>query len=133
MIDKFNELATSVATAVRSAHSGTWVTGERTAKPAHFPCVAIVEADRVEDARRTDNSLKENTIVMLVEITVFSNKTSERRSECIGILATASDVLKQKNGRMISKVEGYLDQDSTIYMVQARYRLATDGTYWYTY
>ena len=133
MINKFNELATSIATACRTAHSGIWVTGERTYMPSKFPCIAIVEADRYEDPSHVDNTLVEKNVVMLIELTIFSNKTSGRRSECIGILETASDVLKSKNARMISKIEGFSDVDDTIYMVQARYRLATDGTYWYTY
>lgn len=133
MIDKFNELYTNIATAVRTAHTGAFVTGERIPAPEKFPCVAIIEADRYEDQMSVDNSLTEKLVVMMLEVNIFSNKQTGKRSECVGILSTVTDTFKSKNGRMLSKVEGYFDQKCTIYMIQARFRLATDGTHWYTY
>lgn len=133
MIDVFNQIYTDVATAVRADHPGTFVTGERLNKPSKFPTVMVIEADNYEPPESVDNSLKENLAALMYEITVFSNKTSGKRSECIDILSTIDDVLKHKNGRRIARVEGYFDSEATIYMVTARYRLKTDGINLYTF
>ena len=133
MIDVFNQIYTDVATAVRSAHSGTFVTGERLNKPSQFPTVMVIEADNYEPPESVDNSLKENLAALMYEITVFSNSSSRKRAECIEILSTIDDVMKRKNGRRIARVEGYFDSESTIYMVTARYRLKTDGVNLYTF
>lgn len=133
MIDIFNTIYTDVATSVRTAHSGTFVTGERLNKPSKFPTVMIVEADNYEAPESVDNSLEEKLAALMYEVTVFSNKTSGKRAECIAILSTIDDIFKSKNGRRIARVEGYFDSESTIYMVTARYRLKTDGTNLYTF
>lgn len=132
MIDIFNRMFTDAATAARSAHPGTFVTGERIGAPSKFPCVMFVEADSYEDRRYMDNTLTERVTTLMYEITVFSNKQDGKRAECIEILSTIDDVMKRKNGTRIARVEGYFDSESKIYMVTARYRLATDGTNYYT-
>lgn len=133
MINIFNRIYTDVASAVRTAHSGTFMTGERLAKPSKFPCVMFIEADNYEDRASIDNSLKENIASLMYEITVFSNKSNGKRAECIDILSTIDTEMKHKNASRIARVEGYFDTESKIYMVTARYRLKTDGTNLYTF
>jgi hypothetical protein len=133
VIDVFNQIYTDVATAVRTDYPGTFVTGERLNKPSKFPTVMVIEADNYEPPESVDNSLRENLAALMYEITVFSNKTSGKRSECIDILSTIDEVMKHKNGRRIARVEGYFDSEATIYMVTARYRLKTDGINLYTF
>ena len=133
MTDIFNEIFTTVATAVRESRSGTFVTGERVPSPTVFPTVVFLEADSYEDARFSDNSLTENLTALMYEVTVFSNKTGGKRSECIEILSEIDTIMREHNARRISRAEGYFDAEAKIYMVTARYNVKTDGTYLYTF
>lgn len=133
MTDIFNRNFTDIATAVRSQFPGTFVTGERLNKPSQFPCVMVVEADSYEDEQYVDNTLKENVTALLYDITVFSNKTEGKRSECIEILSAVDDVMRMKNAHRFARAEGYFDSESTIYMVTGRYRLKTDGDLYYSF
>lgn len=133
MINIFNEMYTAIATAVRGSFDSVFVTGERVAMPPKFPCVMIVEADNYEVDSSLDNSGRERLAALMYEITVFSNLSQGKRSQCIEILSTIDDVMKSKNGTRIARVEGYFDTESKIYMVTARYRLKTDGEYTYTF
>ena len=133
MRDILPTIFTDISTAVHASYSTAYVTGERIATPSQFPCVTVVQADNYEDRYSMDNSLTEQLTVLMYEITVFSNSTGGKRSQCIDIMMLIDDVMKHKNGTRISCVEGYFDSQSKIYMVQARYRFATDGTHYYTY
>ena len=133
MTNIFNEMFTDIANPVRTAFPGTFVTGERVPVPAKFPCVAVIEADNYEDRRSIDNSGVERLTVLMYEITVFSNKQTGKRSQCIEILDLIDGIMKRKNASRIARVEGYFDSESTIYTIQARYRLKTDGIYLYTF
>lgn len=133
MINIFNRIYTDVASAVRTAHPGTAITGERLAKPSKFPSVMFIEADSYEDTGYMDNTLTERITALMYEITVFSNKSDGKRAECIDILSTIDTEMRRKNATRIARVEGYFDTESKIYMVTARYRLKTDGTNLYTF
>lgn len=133
MTNIFNWVFTQIATPVRESHPGIFVTGERIPGPSRFPCVEVVEADNYEDRSGIDNTLKENLTALMYEITVFSNKTSGKRSECIEILSEIDTTMKLMNATRIARIEGYFDSAATIYMVKARYRLKTDGTNLYTF
>lgn len=133
MIDIFNRNFTDVATAVRATFPDIYIAGVRMNKPPQFPSVMFVEADSYEDERYRDNTARENVTALMYEITVFSNKQDEKRAECIEILSIIDDVMRRKNARRIARVEGYFDVESTIYMVTARYRMKTDGSYYYAF
>lgn len=133
MTNIFNEMFTDIANPVRAAFPGAFVTGERVPVPAKFPCIAVIEADNYEDRRSIDNSGIERLTVLMYEITVFSNKQTGKRSQCIEILDLIDGIMKRKNASRIARVEGYFDSESTIYTIQARFRLKTDGTYLYTF
>lgn len=133
MTNIFNEMFTKIAQPVRASFPGAFVTGERIPAPSKFPCVSVIEADNYEDTNSIDNSGIERITNLMYEITVYSNKTSGKRSECIEILELIDGIMKSKNASRISRVESYYDRDSTIYAIQARYRLKTDGTNLYTF
>ena len=59
MIDYQNEIFTSVATAVRSAHAGTNVTGEYTRSPSKFPALTVDEIENVTVPALVDSSKEE--------------------------------------------------------------------------
>lgn len=133
MLNVFNSVFTAIATTVRASVPGVTLTGERIAAPTKFPCVTVVEADNYEDPQYINNTLTEQVTALMYEITVFSNLTSGKRSQCIEILQIIDDVMKRKNGTRMARVEGYFDTEGKIYMVTARYRMKTDGVNWYTF
>lgn len=133
MTDIFNEIFTDIATPVRLEVSDTFVTGERVAIPSRFPCVSVVEADNYEVRESIDNSGRERLTALMYEITVYSNLSAGKRAQCIGILSIIDNVMKSKNANRIARIEGYVDGESRIYMIRARYRLKTDGYYLYTF
>ena len=133
MLNVFPSVYTDIATPIRAAYPSVFMTGERVAAPTKFPCVMVVEADNYEDAAYRNNTLTEQITALMYEITVYSNLTSGKRSQCIDILQIIDDVMKRKNGTRIARVEGYLDTEGKIYMVTARYRAKTDGVNWYTF
>ena len=133
MLNVFPSVYTDIATPVRVAYPSVFMTGERVAAPTKFPCVMVVEADNYEDAAYRNNTLTEQITALMYEITVYSNLTSGKRSQCIDILQIIDDVMKRKNGTRIARVEGYLDTEGKIYMVTARYRMKTDGVNWSTF
>ena len=59
MIDCQNEIFTKVATAVRSNHEGTTVTGEYTRSPSRFPIVTLDEIENVMVDALVDSSDEE--------------------------------------------------------------------------
>lgn len=133
MTDIFDEMFTAIAQPVRAAFPGAFVTGERIPAPAKFPCVTVIEADNYEDANSIDNSFTENLTSLMYEITVYSNKASGKRTQCIEILNLIDGLMKSKNASRIARVEGYFDKEATIYTIRARYRLKTDGVNLYTF
>lgn len=133
MRDLLPTIFTDIATPVRAAVSGAFVTGERIDAPSKFPCVVVVEADNYEDTSGVDNTLKENLTALMYEITVFSNLQNGKRSQCIEILGIIDTIMRRKNALRMARVEGYFDSESKIYMVTARYRLKTDGKNYYTF
>ncbi len=69
MIDIENDIFSTVATAVRTAHPGTFVVGEFVYAPPTLPAVTIVEADnRIVQQMRTLNI--ENAVAVMYEVNI---------------------------------------------------------------
>jgi hypothetical protein len=133
MVNVFPYIFTDIATPLRLQFPGIFVTGERVSAPAKFPCVEVIEADNYVVESSMDNTMKENITALMYEVTVFSNKTSGKRSQCIEILSQIDDIMRRKNGQRFVRTEGYFDSESSIYMIKARYRLKTDGYRFYKF
>lgn len=88
MVDIENEVFTTVATALRTAVSGIFVSGERIAAPKNFPCASIVEADNSTYLKTLGSSLTENHSDLMYQADVYSNLTSGRKTQAKTILAT---------------------------------------------
>lgn len=130
------QLFTEIATEVRSQFPGTFVTGEWVDAPAQFPCVSIVEADNYFDRSSFDNTLKENLAVLMYQVTVFSNKQTGKRFQCVEILSLIDDMFRMKNAIRIGRTESYVDPSTKkIYQMTARYRVRVkdDGEGNYTF
>ncbi len=126
MIDYQNEIFTSVATAVRSAHTGTTVTGEYTRSPSKFPTVTIDEIENVTVSELVDSSNKEKYCGLTYRLQVFSNKTAGKKAEARAIFATVDKVMLSLGFRRITYSATPDIYDSTVYSVNATYEAIID-------
>ena len=126
MIDYQNEIFTSVATAVRSAHDGTTVTGEYTRSPSKFPTVTLDEIENITVPELVDSSDEEKYCGVAYRLQVFSNKTAGKKAEARAIFATADKVMLGLGYRRITYTTTPEIYDSTIYSITATYEAIID-------
>ena len=130
MIDIETELFNTVATIVRNAHTGVYVTGSYNPSPSSFPCVSIVEIFNAVYRNTSTNVNEENHAAVTYEVNVYSNKQNGRKAECKAILNTV-DVALANLGftrRMAEPIPNM--EDATVYRMLARYRavVGSDST-----
>lgn len=132
MIDKLNEIFTSVATSVRTKHTGTTVTGEYTRKPSKFPAVTLDEIQNVVIDRLEDSSNAENFAGVTYRAQVFSNKRTGKKTEAREIFATVDAEMRRMGFRRVTYTTTPEIYDSTIYNISATYE-AVVSTAGYVY
>ena len=129
MIDLENDIFTAVATALRTAHSGIFVTGEYVPVPPKFPAVSIVEADnRVVEGLRTLNI--ENAARVMYECNVYSNKANGKKSEAKAIANTLDTAFASIGFTRTLKNQVPNFNDATIYRIVCRYEAIIDKDFW---
>lgn len=129
MIDCENEVYTRVVTVLREQFPGIDLTGDYTKAPSSFPHVSITQSDNAVIAERTTGT-KEMAQVMF-EVNVYSNLQPGKKTECKKIMKVIDEVLFSMNFRRIVLTPVPNMEDATIYRLTARYRVATDGQYFY--
>lgn len=129
MIDYQNETFTAVATAVRSNHNGTSVSGEYTRKPSTFPAVTLDEIENVTVGNLVDSSHDEKYAGVTLRLQVFSNKVGGKKAEARAIFATADRVIRGMGFRRITYSVTPEIYESTIYSITATYEaiVSADG------
>ncbi len=129
MIDRCNEIFSTVASHVRADHPGTSVTGEYTRKPSSFPAVTLDEIENVTVGSLVDSSDEERFSGVTYRLQVFSNLTSGKKAEARAIFATADKVMLGLGFRRITYTTTPEIYDSTIYSIQATYEaiVSKDG------
>ena len=133
MIDKLNEIFTSVATSVRNKHTGTTVTGEYTRKPSKFPAVTLDEIQNVVVDRLEDSSNAENFAGVTYRLQVFSNKRTGKKTEAREIFATSDAEMRRMGFRRVTYTTTPEIYDSTIYCIMATYEAVVSAAgYVYT-
>lgn len=129
MIDLENDVFANVATILRAAHAGIFVTGEYTPVPPKFPAVSIVEADnRVVESMRTLNI--ENAVSVMYEVNVYSNKASGKKGEAKAIAATLDEAFAGMGFTRTMKNQVPNLNDATIYRIVCRYEAIIDKDFW---
>lgn len=122
MINLESPLFTELATALRIAYPGIFVTGEHVPIPANFPAVSIVEADNATDKRSRTNSQEEQFAEVMYEVNVYSNRTQGKKAEARTIISTIDTMLLEYGfERVMLQPIPNLD-DATIYRMIGRYR-----------
>ena len=127
MIDFENEIFTAVATAVRSAHSGTTIKSEYLRSPASFPTVALSETDNVNVDALMDSSGEEKYAGLGYRLQVFSNKEGGKKTEAKAIFKTADEVLCGMGFRRRTYTTTPEIYNSTIFSIMATYEAIADA------
>ena len=126
MIDFENEIFTAVATAVRSAHSGTTIKSEYLRAPATFPTVTLSEIDNVNVDTLMDSSGTEKYAGLGYRLQVFSNAENGRKTEAKTIFKTADEILRAMGFRRRTYSTIPEIYNSTIYSITATYEGIAD-------
>ena len=126
MIDFMNEIFNTLASAVRSAHSGVTVTGEYTRQPSKFPTVTLDETENVTVGALEDSSVAERFSGLTYRLQVFSNKQNGKKAEARAIFATADAEMLRMGFRRITYTTTPEIYESTIYSITATYEAVVD-------
>lgn len=121
MIDIESELFTEIATILRNQFP-CYVSNVYVRRPPSFPAIFIEEADNATVRATQDSKSGENTVEVMYEVNVFSDRDSGKKAECKRIMAVIGDWFLQHNfNRVMQQPLPNLD-DATIYRLTARYR-----------
>lgn len=121
MIDIESELFTLIATALRAAYSGIYISGEYVSQPPQFPAVSFVEMENSVYLPGRDSSGIENFANVMYQVDVYSNLNRGKKAEARTIIGMI-DVLMAVNGftrTFLNPVQNM--NDPTIYRITARY------------
>lgn len=122
MIDVESELFTLIATALRSAYSGIFVTGEYVPAPASFPAVSIVEMDNTAYRPTQDSASVENDAEVVYEVNVYSNRAKGKKAEAKAITALIDGQFANLGFSRVFLNQTQNMNDATIYRMTGRYR-----------
>lgn len=129
MIDLEQKIFTDIATALRTAYEGIFVTSEYVPVPPRFPAVSIVEADnRIVEEMRTLRI--ENAARVMYEAQIYSNKTSGKKAEAKAIAETVDNFFSSIGFTRTFKNQVPNMNDATIYRIVCRYEAIIDKDFW---
>ena len=133
MINIENDIYTTVATALRSQFPNIFVAGEYVQAPAAFPAVTLVEADNYVDTSMSTINI-EDAVVVMYNLSVFSNKTSGKKEEAKKISDFADEQMRLLGFTRTSRTQVPNLADATIYRLESRYEAVVgfgnqDNTY----
>lgn len=129
MIDCENEVYTRIARVLRDKFSGINIAGEYVNAPSSFPHVSITQSDNSVVSEQMTGSAEMAQVMF--EINIYSNKADGRKTECKSIAKVIDDVMFKMNFKRIALTPIPNMEDATIYRIVARYRVMTDGKYFY--
>lgn len=123
MIDIENMLFTKVKNNLPSTvKTGTMYSSVQ----SEFPYVSLIVMDNSIYEPFIDSGRIENAVEIMVEVNVYSNKTSGKKEECKKLMKNIDDTLSG-----LGLVRSYCQptpnlEDATIYRITARYRAVVD-------
>lgn len=129
MIDCENEVYTRIARVLRDKFPGINIAGEYVNAPSSFPHVSITQSDNSVVSEQMTGSAE--IAQVMFEINIYSNKADGRKTECKSIAKVIDDVMFKMNFKRIALTPIPNMEDATIYRIVARYRVMTDGKYFY--
>jgi len=123
VVDCENEVFSTVATALRAAFTGIFVSGEAVAAPSTFPAVTLVEDDNSTYQRSLDSSGRENHAQIMYTVNAYSNKSSGKKAETKSIMAVIdAQMFNMGFLRVGSGPQEMPNANASIYRMVARYR-----------
>ena len=129
MIDCENEVYTRIARVLRDKFPSINIAGEYVNAPSSFPHVSITQSDNSVVSEQMTGSAEMAQVMF--EINIYSNKADGRKTECKSIAKVIDDVMFKMNFKRIALTPIPNMEDATIYRIVARYRVMTDGKYFY--
>lgn len=129
MIDCENEVYTRIARVLREKFPGINIAGEYVNAPSSFPHVSITQSDNSVVSEQMTGSAEMAQVMF--EINIYSNKADGRKTECKAIAKVIDDVMFKMNFKRMALTPIPNMEDATIYRIVARYRVMTDGKYFY--
>lgn len=129
MNDCENEVYTRVATVLREKFPSINLAGEYVKAPSAFPHVSIVQSDTVTVYMKTTDTRHYDRL--LFEINIYSNKATGKKSECKAIAQEIDRIMFSMNFRRMSMTPVPNMENESIYRIVARYRVTTDGKFFY--
>ena len=129
MIDCENEVYTRIARVLRDKFPGINIAGEYVNAPSSFPHVSITQSDNSVVLEQMTGSAEMAQVMF--EINIYSNKADGRKTECKSIAKVIDDVMFRMNFKRMALTPIPNMEDATIYRIVARYRVMTDGKYFY--
>lgn len=129
MVDCENEVYTKVATALRSQFPGIDIVGIYEPVPSSFPHVSFYEEDNSVVPGNTSDEKEMASVTFLVN--VFSNKKGSKKTQAKAIMSAIDEVMFSINAQRLSKLPVENQNNPSIYRLVARYRVFTDGTFFY--
>ncbi|MGN1040583.1 MAG: hypothetical protein ACI4QL_04050 [Candidatus Fimimonas sp.] len=129
MIDCENEVYTRIARVLRDKFPGINIAGEYVNAPSSFPHVSITQSDNSVVSEQMTGSAEMAQVMF--EINIYSNKADGRKTECKAIAKVIDDVMFKMNFKRMALTPIPNMEDATIYRIVARYRVMTDGKYFY--
>lgn len=121
MIDIESGLFTAVATALRAAYEGIYVSGEFVNQPPRFPAVYFEEQDNSVLQRTQDSGSLENHAEVMYQVEVYSNLNKGKKAQAKAIMATVDEIMAAKGFTRTFKNPIRNMNDPTIYRMAARY------------
>ena len=123
MTDIENLVFNTVATALRSAFSGIFVSGAYVAAPKTFPAATLAEVDNSIYTKSQDSSMTENHATLVYEANVYSNVAAVQKAQCKAMMAVIDSQMRGMGfTRMGSGPSEMPNADASVYRMLARYR-----------
>lgn len=122
MNDIENFVFDAVATQLRSAYSGIFVSGEYVEVPASFPTATIVQEDSSVLEKMSTEKRLENATTLLFDVNVYSNKVGYKKQQAKEIMSTIDEKMAGLGFTRIFCNPMPNLMDSTIFRLSARYR-----------
>jgi hypothetical protein len=131
MHDCENEVYTKVATMLRDKFPGIDVASTYVRTPSKFPHVSF-EMSNIDTLRMLQTTdTKEAFSRCVFDINIYSNDPTMKKSICKEIAHAIDDLLMTMNFNRLYLKPVANFEDQSIYRIVARYRVATDGKYFY--
>lgn len=126
MIDIETKIYSQLATALKAEYPDIFVTGEPVPTPGKPLVVGIVQQDNYMSANKLDNSGRERFATLMLQIDVYSNLQTGKKSKCKEVMGFIDEMMFKLNFTRLS-LTPLPSPDTGYYRYTARYRAETDG------